>query len=195
MNLTNYFENGLTYSDYLKKIENQLHDLKKSDPNSEMIQYYTLNLKRLQRMEKTFHLSDDQKAELKNNSKDFKILVISEGWCGDAAQVMPVVNAMAEEMGIEQKIVFRDENPELINNYLTDGAQSIPIFIGVNSEGKEIFKFGPRPTKGMELLKKHKENPESYTKEEFHNELQQWYNSDKGNSIFLELNNLMKSNI
>lgn len=194
MNLLHYFEEGLNYSDYLKKIADQLYELDKTDKENEMSTYYSLNLKRIERLEKTFHLSDEQKGELKSLNKDFKLLVISEGWCGDAAQIMPIVNAMVEELGIDQKIVFRDENQELINSYLTNGGQSIPIFIGVDNDGKELFKFGPRPQHGMDLLNKYRENPETYTKDEFHNDLQKWYNKDKGNSIFSELVNLIKSN-
>jgi len=192
MTLTHYFKEGFSYADYLRKIEDQLHDLEKSDKESEMIPHYALNLKRIERLGKTFQLSDEQKEALKSIKPNFKLLVISEGWCGDAAQVMPIVHVIAEELGIEQKVVLRDSHPELMDAYLTNGAKSIPIFVGVNEDGTEKFRFGPRPEMGMKLLAKHKENPDVYTKDEFHKELQLWYNKDKGNSIFNELFELMK---
>lgn len=192
MNLRHYLENGFNYDDYLKKIEGQLHDLEKLDEENEMISHYSLNIKRIERLNKNFQLTDEQKEALKTIEPNFKLLVITEGWCGDAAQNMPIINAIAEELGIEQKIVLRDDNLDLIDLYLTNGTRSIPIFVGVNADGSEKFRFGPRPKMGMDLLAKYKENPEVYTKDEFHKDLQLWYNKDKGNSIFNELFELMK---
>lgn len=187
MNLRAYLEKGYSYPDYLKKIEDQLFDLNQLGDEKGISKYYSMNLKRIERLSKTFELTEKQKEQLKPIIPNFQLLVISEGWCGDAAQSMPVVNAIMDELGVEQKIVFRDENPELMNTYLTDGAKSIPMFIGVDPEGNEVFHFGPRPVAGMEMLAKHKENPEVYTADEFHKDLQVWYNQDKGESTFHEL--------
>lgn len=186
MNLLPYLEKGFSYPDYLKKIEDQLYDIENSGNEKGYAKYYSINLKRIERLDKTFFLTDIQKEKLNQVIPSFKLLIISEGWCGDAAQVMPVVNVMMNEIGVEQKIVLRDENPELMDAYLTEGAKSIPIFIGVGSEGNELFRFGPRPQYGMELLKKHKQNPQEYTDHQFHQDLQVWYNQDKGVSIFEE---------
>lgn len=187
MNLSVYLEKGFSYEDYLRKIEDQLFDLNQLGDEKGMAKYYLMNIKRMERLNKTFELTEEQKGRLKSIIPNFKLLIISEGWCGDAAQSMPVVNVIMQELGVEQKIVFRDENPELMDAYLTDGAKSIPMFIGINDEGNEIFRFGPRPKDGMDMLAKHKENPEVYTSDEFHKDLQIWYNQDKGESTFNEL--------
>lgn len=192
MNLKNYFDKGLNYNDYLKKVNNQLETLEKTDKDSFLIPHYSLNLQRMKRLNKTFNLSEEQKNALKNISTDFELLTISEGWCGDAAQSLPILNVIMNELGVEQRIVFRDENLELMDKFLTDGARSIPMYIGIDSEGNEKFRFGPRPRKGMEMLEKHKENPEVYTSDDFHNDLQLWYNKDKGEAIFDELLETMK---
>lgn len=191
MNLTSYLEKGYNYSDYLKKIEDQLYDLEKTGDEKGFAKYYSMNLKRIERLDKSFELNENQKNKLKEINPNFQLLIITEGWCGDAAQVLPVVNKMMEEIGVEQKFVFRDINPELMDEYLTDGARSIPILIGVDGSGKEIFRYGPRPKEGMEMLKKHKANPEIYTDDEFHKDLQIWYNQNKGESIFNELSELL----
>ncbi len=191
MNLSDYLQKGFSYPDYLKKIEDQLYDLEKSGDEKGYAKYYSINLKRIERLDQHFQLSEEQKEKLKTVNPDFQLLVISEGWCGDAAQSMPVVNVIMNELGIDQKIVFRDENPELMDAYLTDGARSIPIYIGVDDKGNEIFRFGPRPKEGMEMLAKHKANPEVYTDDEFHKDLQVWYNQDKGKAIFEELLNVL----
>jgi len=192
MNLLSYLEKGLTYPDYLRKIEDQLYDLEKSGDEKGYAKYYSINLKRIERLDKNFELSAGQKEKLKSVHPNFRLLTISEGWCGDAAQSMPVVNVMMNELGVEQKIVLRDENPELMDAYLTDGAHSIPIYIGVDKNGNELFRFGPRPKEGMKILKKHKENPEIYTDNDFHKDLQVWYNQDKGKTIFEEFLEAMK---
>ena len=192
MNLEKYLEKGLNYPDYLRKIEDQLHDLEKLGDEKGFGKYYSLNLKRIERLDENFVLSDDQKEKLKSVNSNFRLLIISEGWCGDAAQSMPVVNVMMNELGVSQSIVFRDENPELMDAYLTDGARSIPIYIGVDENGNEVFRFGPRPEEGMKMLEKHKENPDVYTADEFHKDLQVWYNQDKGESIFEEFLKVFK---
>lgn len=187
MNLRAYLEKGYSYPDYLKKIEDQLFDLNQLGDEKGMSKYYSMNLKRIERLNKTFKLTELQKEQLQSIVPNFTLLIISEGWCGDAAQSMPVVNAIMQEWGVEQKIVLRDENPELMNAYLTEGAKSIPMYIGVDPEGNEIFRFGPRPAAGMDMLAKHKTNPQTYTADEFHKDLQVWYNQDKGESTFNEL--------
>lgn len=193
MNLTAYFQKGFTYPAYLQKIEQQMLELKeKGDPNN-FAEYYSLNLKRIERLDHSFELSDAQKAALKYVRSDFKLLTISEGWCGDAAQSVPIVHKIMQELEVEHRIVLRDENPELMDAYLTDGAKSIPIFIAIGNDGKEVFHYGPRPEEGMKMLERHKANPEAYTSDEFHKDLQIWYNKDKGKSIFNDFLALMNN--
>ena len=193
MNLSNYLEKGYSYSDYLTKVEKTFQELEESGDEKGFAQYYSMNLKRIDRLNKTFELSEAQKEQLKSVNTNFSLLVISEGWCGDAAQSMPIVNKIMEELGVTQKILFRDENPELMDAYLTDGARSIPMYVGVDANGKELFRFGPRPKAGMDMLDKHKSDPESYTADEFHKDLQVWYNQDKGESTFNELLQILTS--
>lgn len=191
MNLTAYFDQAFNYNDYLKKIEQQLLELENGDDPYDYAQYYSINLKRIDRLNKNHELSDKQIDKLSKIKTDFRLLTISEGWCGDAAQIVPVVEKIANAMAVEHRIVFRDEQPELMDAFLTNGSRSIPIIIGLNENGEEIFRFGPRPAEAMELLKKAKENPEGYDADQFHKDLQVWYNKDKGNSIFDELYELI----
>jgi hypothetical protein len=187
MNLIPYLEKGISYEDYLIKVKDQMDQLQsEGDPNA-YVQYYSLGLTRMERWNKTFQLSDDQISRLEKITPNFQVLTISEGWCGDASQILPIVDIIFKQLGVEHKIVFRDENLELMDEFLTHGARSIPIVIGVDKEGNEIFRFGPRPVYGMELLKKNKENPEEYSTHQFHKDLQIFYNQDKGKAIFNEL--------
>lgn len=186
MNLNNYLSKGISYPEYLKKIKLQADELEKTGDPNDKVQYYTLNLRRIERLDKSFELNVEQKVALEHLSTNFKLLVITEGWCGDAAQSMPIINAVMNFIGVEQKIIFRDENDEIMDTYLTNGTKSIPIYIGVDSSGNELFRYGPRPKEGMKMLKMYKDNPE-YTADEFHKDLQVWYNKDHGASIVNEL--------
>lgn len=192
MTLNSYFSKGISRKEYFQKVEKQLKELESSGDEKGYAQYYQINLKRIERLDKGFELTNEQKEQLKNLTKDFRVIVITEGWCGDAAQVEPVLSKIFQELSVDVKYLFRDENPDLMDLYLTDGAKSIPIFVGIDSEGNEIFRYGPRPKHGMDLLNKHKENPEIYTADQFHAELQIWYNKDKGKSIYEEFINLLK---
>lgn len=186
MNLNKYFEEGLSYSAYINEVKERLSNIEKAGDPDGFAQYYSMNLKRMERLDKTFQLTDEQKTQIKNKNLDFRLMTISEGWCGDAAQSVPVVQKMMEEFEVENRFVFRDDNRELMDAYLTDGARGIPIFIGIDKDGNELFHFGPRPKHGMDMLKKHKDDPENYTETQFHQDLQVWYNEDKGVSTFNE---------
>ena len=67
-------------------------------------------------------------------------MVISEGWCGDAAQILPVINKMALVSNkIEFRIVLRDENPALMDAFLTNGGKAIPKVIMIDNESGEVI--------------------------------------------------------
>lgn len=187
MNLQTYVDKGISYSEYLDAVKAQMNQMKEEGDPKDYVQYYFLGLTRMERWNKTFELTSVQKEELQSIKPDFSFLSISEGWCGDASQILPIIEKIAIELGVKHQIVFRDENPELMDAYLTEGAKSIPIIIGVKSDGSEKFHFGPRPAKGMEFLYKHKEDPENYTTHEFHKDLHQYYTQNKGLDIFNEL--------
>ena len=87
----------------------------------------------MNRLDKTMKISEENSVKLKSLEREYIWLVISEGWCGDAAQLLPIVNKMAIESGkIELSIVLRDENDALMNLFLTNNSKSIPIVIIVD---------------------------------------------------------------
>ncbi|WP_260389078.1 thioredoxin family protein [Weeksella virosa] len=195
LNLETYFKKGISYESYIEKTENQLEEEVENGDPKEFVQHYSMGLQRMNRITKSFQFSDVSLAEIEKASldKSIRLLTITEGWCGDASQIVPVVHLLAEKLGIENRYISRDENLELIERYKTNGALSIPIVLGIDSEGKELFHYGPRPQKGMELLKKFKENPDKYSKDEFHADLQKFYNTNKGEDIIHELLSLMNA--
>lgn len=86
---------------------------------------------------------DDEFIELLKE-KQPHVLVITEDWCGDAMLNNPILRKIAEAANIEVRTVLRDENPELIDRYLTNGGRSIPMYLLLNPAGEVVGKWGPR---------------------------------------------------
>ena len=75
-----------------------------------------------------------------------RLLVIAEDWCGDASSTIPIVARFADAVpGMELRLLRRDEHPELMDRYLTNGARSIPIVIVLDESFRELGHWGPRP--------------------------------------------------
>jgi len=94
---------------------------------------------------------DDEFIELLKG-KSPHILGITEDWCGDAMMNNPILRRVAEAAGIEVRVVYRDQNTELIDQYLTNGGRSIPVYLLLNDAGEVIGKWGPRAHKLQEYV-------------------------------------------
>ncbi|SFS47433.1 thioredoxin family protein [Lutibacter maritimus] len=186
---------GLTYKEYREKIKNLLSQgLSTGVEQSEaLLDYSLLNDKRMDRLDKTLKISDETLNSLKHLNKKFQFLVIAEGWCGDAAQILPILNLLAEaSTKIDLKIVFRDENEDLMNHFLTNGSKSIPKVIIVDEKNTVINSWGPRPFIATKMVQDYKEKNGALDAE-FKKDLQIWYNKDKGNSTQEDLIKLLKA--
>ena len=150
--------------------------------------YSMLNDKRMKRLDKTTKLTDEAVAEIKSYNGDVTWLVLTESWCGDAAQTMPVIHKVAElNDNITLKVVLRDENEALMNEFLTNGGKSIPKLVAIdNTSGNVIGNWGPRPTKATQLVNDYKAEHGKLTPE-FKQDLQVWYNKDKGQNTVDDL--------
>ena len=136
---------------------------------------------------------DEVKTFLENLDRDYIWLVISESWCGDAAQILPIINKMAEVSDkIDLKIVLRDDNEDLMNLFLTNGTRSIPKLIIIDKETNEVIAdFGPRPQEAKQLILDYKAE-HGIVDETAKINLQKWYLNDKGISTQKEIVALMK---
>jgi hypothetical protein len=195
VDLQYYWEQGISYGNYKDIIEIQAKEGIETvnEEIKQLAEYTRLNISRIHRNDKTLTLEDSVISSLKKSKKKVNILLISEGWCGDASQIVPVVNKLTESSeNLEMRIVFRDEEEKLINHYLTNGGKAIPIVIFIEAETfKEIAHWGPRPKACMPFLNKYKTDPENYTHEDFAKDLQNFYNKDKGQEISRELVSLI----
>jgi thiol-disulfide isomerase/thioredoxin len=192
--ISNSLEHSITYADYRNLVAQLVEDNSTTgnDKSESMVNYTMLNDRRMKRWDKTVKVSDEMKAKIKNSNKKVTWLVLTESWCGDAAHIMPVINKVAElNKEINYKVVLRDENEVLMNNFLTNGGKSIPKLIMIDDETNEVINtFGPRPTTATEMVNNYKAEHGKLTPK-FKENLQHWYNKDKGQSTLNDLVSLL----
>lgn len=185
-----------SYPEYRKLVSNLLDEGKSSgnEQSEDLTHYSILNEARMNRLDKTIKISDENVGQLKSLQTNYIWLVIAESWCADGAQLLPVFNKMAEQSEkIELRIVFRDENEELMNSFLTNKTRSIPKLIIIDKEtGSVMSHWGPRPKGAVDLIQNHKELHGSID-EAAKAELQMWYLRDKGISTQNEVMKLMST--
>lgn len=163
-----------------------------SDNHSEAFLNYTdLNIGRMDKWDKRFLLSDEQLAKLVRLEHKQTWLVITEGWCGDAAHVVPVLAkiAAASQGEIDLRLVLRDENLDLMDDYLTNGGRSIPKLIFLNEDQEEIGMWGPRPADAQQIMEEGKAAGKE--KAEITIDLQKWYARNRGVQIAEEVIDLV----
>lgn len=183
-----------SYVKYRTVVSNLLKEGKSSgNQQSEALTHYSeLNEARMNRLDKKTVISEENIQKLMTLKNKYTWLVLSEGWCGDAAQILPILNKLAViTPNIDLKIVFRDENVSLMNMFLTNGGKSIPKLIVLDEVSKNTLgNWGPRPKGASDLIKSYKRQY-GVIDETAKTELQLWYLHDKGLSTQNELVTMM----
>lgn len=181
----------LNYSEFFNETAQLAlnHQTSGLDQTEEQKEFTQLNYKRMERWNKTFHISDETQKKLDAFSSKQKWYVITETWCGDSAQNLPIIAKIAEESQgkIDLKIMFRDENPEWMDKYLTNGTRSVPKLIAFDENNNELFTWGPRPEEAMVITRHWQANKATITKEEFHVQLHGFYAKNKGIAVEKEI--------
>lgn len=145
-----YLQKGLAYESYRLLIDELLSQGKTTgeDQSEQRIEYTRQNVATMQKIDKIIQLVSEVEHVITALEKPQTWLVLAEGWCRDAAQVVPVLNALAgPNENIKLRLLLRDENLELMDQYLTNGnSRSIPRLIAVDSNTrKELFNWGASP--------------------------------------------------
>lgn len=183
-----YLDRSMSYAEYLKLIDDLLLEGKTTGPNQSeaMFGYAKLNRQRMHRLEKTIELGDDVVNAAKNARRNVIWLIVTEGWCGDAAQNVPIIEKIAaQSVNIETRYILRDENLGLMDQFLTNGASSIPKLIALDRETLEVVgTWGARPAGARSLFDQLKE--QGVAKPLIMENLQRWYNADHAKSIQAE---------
>ena len=176
MNLTFYFNKALEYDNYIKLL----------GENSSLHKFHYKNFS-----------VQKQDTDMLEKLQDVNILVISEPWCGDSFALLPIVKKISEaNINWKLKVILRDENPELIDRFLTNGGRAIPVFLFLNREFEYIFKWGPRPVAAQKIFEKYREQIKNgeVEKSKILIKIRQYYSKDRGLETSKELvNNIMKN--
>lgn len=188
----NLIQQAMSYSDYRTLINKLLAENKVTGDfmknNDWILDYTKMNNQRMNRIDAVFEEKSELEKIISSISDHWIWLVITEGWCGDAAQIIPAfVQLVALNPNFSIKFILRDQHPEVMDAYLTNGSRSIPKLIILNANTlEEIGTWGPRPAvpqkMTMDFKKSGDKNFDKYV-EELHN----WYDNDHFESIQSEL--------
>ncbi|NNJ90024.1 MAG: thioredoxin family protein [Eudoraea sp.] len=163
-----------------------------TEQTEEQKHFTVLNDKRMRRWDKTLKISEDVLSQLTEYQKKVYWLVITESWCGDSAPSLPVMNKIATyNDGIDMRVVLRSEEPKLMDAFLTNNKMSIPKLIMIDQGTLEVLgTWGPLPTTAAIMANDYKQKHGSLSPE-FKEDLQQWFNGNKGQNILEDLQQLL----
>lgn len=185
---------AMSYHGYMQLSEQLVAEERTSGPNQSApyVHYTKLNLQRMKRLNKTAEVHVLLKQLLHTKAKHWTWVVITEPWCGDAAQCVPVLEKLALAVGdIQTFYILRDEHLEIMDAYLTNGGRAIPKLICIDAKGAEVFTWGPRPAVIQEVMNRLK--AQGITEIAMLVEaIQKAYNDDKQNGIYQEFEAILE---
>lgn len=182
--------NSYTYHEYRQLVNDLTEKEASTGPiqTEALTQYTQLNNSRMRRWDKTLKFNDEVIAKIKSVKQKITWLVLTESWCGDASPAIPVMHKITElNSNISLSIILRDENLAVMNQFLTNGSMSIPKLIVIDeNNGDVVTTWGPRSLTATQLVETYKLEHGQLTPE-FKQDLQVFYNKDKGQSILEDL--------
>lgn len=189
-------QNGLLYNDFVDLIKNKIEQTDSNSLNADekhLFDYTKLNYQRMLRIDKTYKVPIEIEYLIKKIDTYQLWMVLTEDWCGDSAQNLPYFNKYAAlNINIDLRILERDKNLEIIDEYLTNGkSRSIPKIVAFNKNGDELFIWGPRPKEAEDLLYKLK--AEGLQKDEYVEKLHLWYGRNRGKALESEFIEILKT--
>jgi hypothetical protein len=191
-------DEALTYQQYRSLIEKLAAEGKSTGnlQTESLTNYSRLNIQRMKRIDKTISILPALEEAIQKISQPLEWLVITEGWCGDAAQLIPLFHALARlNPAFRLSLILRDEHPLLMDQYLTNGkSRSIPKLVVSNpASGLEIFNWGPRPKLLQDIYDELRQ--ENISKELIAETLHGWYAKDRTISAQQEILSLLSGQI
>jgi hypothetical protein len=189
-------QNGLLYNDFVDLIKNKIEQTDSNSLNADekhLFDYTKLNYQRMLRIDKTYKVPIEIEYLIKKIDTYQLWMVLTEDWCGDSAQNLPYFNKYAAlNINIDLRILERDKNLEIMDEYLTNGkSRSIPKIVAFNKNGDELFIWGPRPKEAEDLLYKLK--AEGLQKDEYVEKLHLWYGRNRGKALESEFIEILKT--
>jgi len=184
----------MTFKEYLDFFQRIVRQEIKINPYNDLkyVEFTKLNFSRFNRWLKIGEIHDECIDTILLIDEPQEWVIISEHWCGDAAHSLPFIIKLASYNSlIDLKFQLRDSKDSEIDLYLTNGTKSIPILIG-RKNGEDIFKWGPRPKSCIKYIDELKRK--NKTNDQLKEDIQKWYNTNKGHEIQAEICYLLKRN-
>lgn len=188
------FEKGYSYEEY-RALINKLYESGKTtgtDHSEAMLGYTKMNIQRMNRLDKTIEINEEIRTDLATIPDQLNWLVLTEAWCGDAAQNIPILSKMANASSkIHLRFLLRDENLDVMDQYLTNGGRAIPKLIILDQDFNEIASWGPRPSEVQNMVLENKRTA-NLPYSEFAKVVQKWYAKDKGETLQREMMEILQ---
>jgi len=190
--IKNSIAKGMSYAEYSMLVKQLVAEGKTTGETSpEKINFTKLNFSRSKRLDKTINLTEAQKKAFGSLKEQQTWLVIIESWCGDGANSLPIINKIVESSEkLELKIVLRDDNLKLMDEFLTNGARSLPKLIILDKNMEVINQWGPRSKAATKVVNDYIQE-HGHVDDQLKADLQVWYNKNKGEAILQEIQELM----
>ncbi|MCC5919788.1 MAG: thioredoxin family protein [Cyclobacteriaceae bacterium] len=190
IDFNHYLNHSYSYSEYHQLIVSLLQEGKTTgdDHSQFMVDYTRLNHKRMLRIDKKGSLDPALLANIGRLTKKQQWIIITEAWCGDAAQNIPYLELISSKSSmVSTHYVLRDQFPELIDQFLTNGGRAIPKLIALDASTHELLgQWGPRPEAIQKMMLQEKENP-SMSRDQLIEWVHGWYAKDKGHHLMEEM--------
>jgi hypothetical protein len=187
----------INYDKYIERFTNQVNSINADsldEQRKKTFEFLKLNFQRTTRLEKTFEPTDETKKIFSQVVKSQQWIIITETWCGDSAQIVPVIAKLAQlNNKINLKVLLRDSNLDYMDLYLTNGGRAIPKLVVYDENNEELFQWGARPKVAQDLFTRLKN--EGMEKTDINKELHLWYGRNRGKEIEKEISDLIKQSV
>jgi hypothetical protein len=191
-NLEEVSHKTISYNKYYEEVAQMVEEKRTSGEvqSQSLIDFTRLNFSRMRRLTKTARPSQELVTLIDGLGKKFNWIVITEAWCGDAAQNIPFIANLADACkNVDLGLVYRDENPDFMDKYLTNGGRSIPKLVVFDAHsGEELAVWGPRPSEVQKMVLENNAKGENKLPYEAFGEIvHKWYNSNRNQLLEKEL--------
>lgn len=196
-------DNAMSYEEFKQRVSDLYEEGRPTsgeDSDAPLLEFTKLNINRLSRNEKSNTVNPELASLLSNFPKSMYWLVLAEGWCGDVAESLPILyNLTKPHDHIQLGVIFRDQNLDIMDQYLTNGGRGIPKLIMLDNDNlEELAHWGPRPEPIQSFVDEKKQELDQYeTKMDWvnsiHEGMHKWYAKDKGQTLQEEIKDILKS--
>jgi hypothetical protein len=159
-------------------------------PYHQFVQEAATNAELWTGMYRIARIPDWATAEARATGTKHHLLVIAEDWCGDGTNTIPYLAKLGDlSRSLEVRVLRRDEHPQVMDRYLTNGARAIPIVIVLDRQFRELGHWGPRPDALQAWVREARKTTD---KARLYPQIRRWYAQDKGASTLREVLALLK---